>query len=527
MIIANASRALTIEIPNSNKHASPVVVAGKPQRTGPRKAIFFLSLMHHDLCSHVPPSLSFVHTKNLLSNTPYSRLGFFFFFSFHLFFTHASLLHPPTFQRFAFVMSTPFVRLSVANAVSLVRTAARPTLANMSLSRGATRLDLAKQLYHHQPRNRFTDQPLHSRPFTLTQSPLTFTPLIKSSSTPKALSHLQGQAIRGFSRRAWHGEPSHGHFQLQQQLRRYANNNNYNNNGRRRPFRFLFKWLTISSVIVAIPAVLVIGPPALSILALPLGIGAVVGGALVFTGSLLFFVLPILAVGGAVFFWTVSMPAAMTIKELDKIIKRDKKEHYPTAVSALGPDWEVEAAREDEFFHWTFPKGKYDLDRAHIRLAVLDPNDESGRKQRLFKFFGFVDKKSSSSFSSSSEDNAENRPGKDVIKSKGHFEFRNNGGGFEVEDLEIRRDGDHIEVEFQDDGEKLMKQKWLKKYVALGQVVDKAAAEIEQMQGVQLGEQVVLVRRKTDSFWNRFSIYGDIAPRIPFDRRWIHDVTDE
>ncbi|KAF9212093.1 hypothetical protein CPC16_010488 [Podila verticillata] len=432
-------------------------------------------------------------------------------------------------------MSAPLARLSVTNAVCLVRAAARPTVANMSFSRGISRLDLAKQLYHHHPQNRFTNQPLHSRPFTLTRLPFTLTPLIKSSPAPKALSHLQGQAIRGFSRRAWHGEPSPGHFQLQQQLRRYANkNNHYSSNGRRRPFRFLLKWLTISSVIVAIPAVFVFGPPALSILALPLGIVAVVGGALVFTGSLLFIVLPVLAVGGAAFFWTVSLPAAMTFKELDKIIKRDKKDHYSTALSALGPEWEVEAAREDEFFHWTFPKHKYDLDRAHIRLAVLDPNDESGRKQRLIKFFGFVDKKSSSY---SSEDKAEsrgtlfsnfeNRPGEDVIKSKGHFEFRNNGGGFEVEDLEIRRDGDHIEVEFRDDGAKLMKQKWLKKYVALGKVVDKAAAEIEQVQGVQLGEQVVLVRRNTDSFWNRLSIYGDIAPRIPFDRRWIHDVTDE
>ncbi|KAG0037101.1 hypothetical protein BGZ82_003170 [Podila clonocystis] len=345
-------------------------------------------------------------------------------------------------------------------------------------------------------------------------------------------SHLQGQAVRGFSRRAW-PEPSlgHRHLHLQQQLRRYVRNPNNNHNGKgRRPFRFLFKWLTISSLIVAIPAAFVFGAPALGILAIPLGVGAVVGGALVFTGSLLFVVLPVLALGGAAFFWTVSMPAAMTAKELNKIIKRDKKDHYPTAVSALGPEWAVEAAREDEYFHWTFPKHENDLDNARIRMAVFDPNDESGRKQRVFKFLEFVDKDSSSSSSSKSQVTilkGDNDGHGQVIKSKGNFEFRNNKDGFAVQDLEVRRDGDYIEVEFRDDGAKLMKQKWLKKYVALGKVVDRAATEIEQVQGVQLGEQVVLVRRKTDSFWNRFSIYGDIAPRVPFDRRWIRDVTDE
>ncbi|KAG0360793.1 hypothetical protein BG005_009873 [Podila minutissima] len=418
--------------------------------------------------------------------------------------------------------------VSVANAASLARAVTRPSLASMPFGRGTLRLDLAKQRYYHQPQNRRAIQPLLSS--TLSQSSLTLSKT--SSAAPKAFSHLQGQAIRGFSRRAWHGEPSLGHFQLQQQLRRYARNNiNFNNNGKgRRPFRFLFKWLTISSVIVAIPAMFVFGVPALGILVIPLGVGAVVGGALVFTGSLLFVVLPVLALGGAAFFWTVSMPAAMTAKELDKIIKRDMKDHYPTAVSALGPEWGVEAAREDEYFHWTFPKHENDLDKARIRMAVFDPNDESGRKQRMFKVLEYVDKDSSSSSFSKSRvtfkgDN-DNGHGQ-VIKSKGNFEFRNNNDGFAVQDLEVRRDGDYIEVEFRDDGAKLMKQKWLKKYVALGKVVDRAAAEIEQIQGMQLGDQVVLVRRKTDSFWNRFSIYGDIAPRIPFDRRWIHDVIDE
>ncbi|KAG0335994.1 hypothetical protein BG000_007036 [Podila horticola] len=423
--------------------------------------------------------------------------------------------------------TTPLARLlSVANAASLARVT-RPTLANMSFSRG-THLDLTKQFYHHQPQSRLANQPLHSNTFTLARSFLA--PLTKSSTLPKAFSHLQGQVIRGFSRRAWYGEPSRGHFQLQQQIRRYAKNSSNNNGKGRRPFRFLFKWLTISSVIVAIPAVLVFGAPAMGILAIPLGVGAVVGGALVFTGSLLFIVLPVFALGGAAFFWTVSMPVAMTAKELDKIIKRDKKDRYPTAVSALGSEWGIEAARDDEYFHWTFPKHENDLDQARIRMAVFDPNDDSGRKQRMFKFLEFVDKDSSLSSTSKSQaaiikGDSGNGHGQ-VIKSKGNFEFRNNGG-FAVQDLEVRRDRDHIEVEFRDDGAKLMKQKWLKKYVALGKIVDRAAAELEQVQGVQLGEQVVLVRRKTDSFWNRFSIYGDIAPRVPFDRRWIHDVTDE
>lgn len=86
----------------------------------------------------------------------------------------------------------------------------------------------------------------------------------------------------------------------------------------------------------------------------------------------------------------------------------------------------------------------------------------------------------------------------------------------------------------EDDGAKMMDQPWAKKYLALGQIVDRAASEMEAARpGMKLGEQVVLVHKNDkrrggdDSFWRRWSPYGDLSVRIPFDRTWVKDLSDE
>ena len=106
-----------------------------------------------------------------------------------------------------------------------------------------------------------------------------------------------------------------------------------------------------------------------------------------------------------------------------------------------------------------------------------------------------------------------------------------------LESLKIQRDGDHILVHMEEDGAKMMDQIWAKKYLALGQVVDRAASEMEAARpGMKLGEQVVLVHKNNsssngrhhndDSFWRRWSPYGDLSLRIPFDRTWVKDLSE-
>ncbi|KAG0343120.1 hypothetical protein BG004_005478 [Podila humilis] len=342
---------------------------------------------------------------------------------------------------------------------------------------------------------------------------------------------FHNQATRGFSsKRVPLGDFRLGLLQRQQhqQLRRYTKGNygSSSNNPvtKRRPFRFLFKWLTVSSAVVAIPAAFVFGPAALSILAIPLGVGVIVGSALVFSGGFLFIVLPGLAIASVAAFWTMSLPAAMLFRELDQIIKRDRKGHYTTALSALGSEWTVEASRPDEYFLWTFPKDESQLDKAEIRMAIFDPNDNSGRKQRMAKLFEFVDRDSKDDILTEVSEKGQAIK----LKNNSNVEYRNSSSNCDsTHNLEVRRVGDHVEIKLQDDGAKMMKQKWVSKYVELGKVVDRAASETEQMQGVTLGNQVVLVHRKaSDWHWDKFSIYGHLAPRIPFDRRWIHDVAD-
>ncbi|KAF9322927.1 hypothetical protein BGZ91_003949, partial [Linnemannia elongata] len=105
---------------------------------------------------------------------------------------------------------------------------------------------------------------------------------------------------------------------------------------------------------------------------------------------------------------------------------------------------------------------------------------------------------------------------KSSSSSKSHFEIRNNSNTIAVNNLSVIRQNDHFLIEIEDDGAKLLSQKWGKNEM-------EAATP-----GLKLGNQVVLVqRRRNDSFWDKISIHGDLALRIPIDRQWVHDVTDE
>ncbi|KAG0370590.1 hypothetical protein BC939DRAFT_434920 [Gamsiella multidivaricata] len=343
---------------------------------------------------------------------------------------------------------------------------------------------------------------------------------------------LHGHAIRRFSQRAnfWIGNNAakaclSRSRTIQQQLRSYAQ---YRVT-RRRPIRLIFKMMAASTALVAIPAILLFGAPIASIVFIPIAIGGIFGGAILLTGGILFFVLPVVAVGGALTFWLYAMPAAVTAKDLNKILKRAKSGETVSALSALGQDWELQRAKPDEWFRWEFPHNENSLDRISIRMAVFDPNDSSARKQRTMKWLDNIE-------TNVDENNIakwEVEAGEDgeivrrVTKSSKHFEVHNNSDKLDIESLYINRDNDHLIIEIKDDGEKLLKQKWGKKYLELAKVIDQAASELE-MEGHDLGEQVVLVRKdKGRSFWNKFSLGGDIALRIPFNRTWVHDVTDE
>ncbi|KAF9087603.1 hypothetical protein BGX23_007988 [Mortierella sp. AD031] len=283
--------------------------------------------------------------------------------------------------------------------------------------------------------------------------------------------------------------------------------------------------MVFSTALVAIPAILYLGAPMTTVIFVPIAVGGVVGGALLLTGSLLILILPIVAIGGAAYFLFIAVPASMTVRELNQTIKRSKKDEFATALEALGPDWEIQPARPDEWFHWTFPKTTGSLDKISMRMAVFDPNDHSERKVNTFKW---LDRIQDEVDGKEDENNVE----VNIIRkksSKGPSEIRNNSDTMWVENLSFVRENDHFVIEIEDNGANLLSHKWGKNYLELAKIVDRAATEMETADpSVKLGNQVVMVQKnRNDPFWQKFSILGDFALRIPVDRQWVHDVTDE
>ncbi|KAI1306759.1 hypothetical protein EDD11_004657 [Mortierella claussenii] len=292
----------------------------------------------------------------------------------------------------------------------------------------------------------------------------------------------------------------------------------------RRPFRFLFKAILVSTAVIAIPATLAFGFPAASFVFIPLVVGGLVGGMFLLTGGILFFVFPIVVFGSALTFSVCALPAAVNFKDLNQIVKgAENLKDDGAALEALGQGWEIQRANpKEEWFHWRFPKNDREVDKISVRMQVFDPEDQSNRKEKTIKWLDDMQR------DGKEDDNIRS------LSSSGrsNFQFRNNSDSSQasIQNLSINRENDHLLIQIEDDGAKLLNQKWSKKYLQLAQVVDKAATEMERRQsGLTLGNQIVLVRRKEyqHSFWNKFSLLGDIALRIPFDRTWIHDVSDD
>ncbi|KAF9286525.1 hypothetical protein BGZ88_009036 [Linnemannia elongata] len=404
--------------------------------------------------------------------------------------------------------------VSLANAAKILRISS-PSLTNTARIARTTTTPLQESLFAR-----------HNLTKTFSQSQTRFFSSTSSSRLTAALG-LQGHATRGFAKQSpffARGATGLRSNALQQQTRAFSKNHSK----KRRPFRFLWRVMVISTAIVALPAILIFGAPVASLILVPVAVGGIVGGALLLTGSLLFLVLPIVAVGGVTAFWFISMPASMTVRELNQIIKRSKKDDYSTALGALGSDWEVQRARSDEWFKWTFPSTEGALDKINIRMGVFDPNDHSERKENTFKWIDRIHEYGDEEEEDNSNTSSKHHK-KSSSSSKSHFEIRNNSNTIAVNNLSVIRQNDHFLIEIEDDGAKLLSQKWGKKFVQLAQIVDRAASEMEAATpGLKLGNQVVLVqRRRNDSFWDKISIHGDLALRIPIDRQWVHDVTDE
>ncbi|KAG0034247.1 hypothetical protein BGZ81_005594 [Podila clonocystis] len=447
------------------------------------------------------------------------------------------------------MFTNPIARLvSLPSATRMLRTL--PKRAFSGTARATTSGFFANNNFAASPAHRFTankavQEPVSSRFFSSSTapnrftSPRTSTPFTSSSvfsrtATKTASPHVQGQAIRtyykgaeegadkatsehlrrGWFRCGWHrhqhrlDHEAH-HRQMREYWSRCGTRHHYHHmRHQRRPF--IRRMVILSTLFVAVPAVVAFDAPYSTLIMVPLA----VGGGLLLTRSLLFFVLPVAIVGGATAFCVVTMPAVMTVKDLKKILKRSEQGDFVSALNALGPNWTVQAAKSDEWFRWTFPETvsknsdkPVALDKVDIRLGVFDPKDQSEIKQRVFKLLDGV--KDSDDFK---------RCRKDSKCSK----FEN------IENLQVRRDENHIVITMEDNGEKIMEQEWAKKYLELGQIVDRAASELEARQpGKKLGEQVVLVRKNKDSFWSRISPYGDLSLRIPFNRTWVHDLSDE
>ncbi|KAF9125137.1 hypothetical protein BGW39_007640 [Mortierella sp. 14UC] len=498
--------------------------------------------------------------------------------------------------------SSPMARLvSVTNATRLLRTLPKRTFTSPSAASSST-AKFKNGFNSSSPHNRFaasanasaanpSSTPLsrfaaqkfqqQQQPRYFSSSPFATTPSSTAAAASKS-TLKQGQTVRNYSHHSWHGEKHEGrragwfggrfgrHRQsdeaalgkaaglngpkLEAELRRHIrdtwhygcrrgyHHHSFHQHRRYRPRRFLFRMMVLSTVLVAVPMVMIFDAPCNTLVYVPLTVGGA-GLALMLTGRLLYIFLPILAIGGAGMFWATTMPAANTIKDLQKILQRDENagsngRYTPTALSALGADWEVQPARPDEWFRWTFPttttsspiksSDKPDatsLDKLSVRMAILDPHDQSEHKLKTMKFLDKLQDKKDMSHKMKRhfKDYADSHPN--------HHEC-----GRMLESLQVQRDGDHILVQMEDDGSKMMDQPWAKKYLALGQIVDRAASEMEAARpGMKLGEQVVLVHKnshgrrgdKEDSFWRRWSPYGDLSLRIPFDRTWVRDLSDE
>ncbi|KAG0064207.1 hypothetical protein BGZ90_002312 [Linnemannia elongata] len=452
--------------------------------------------------------------------------------------------------------SNPMARLvSVANATRLLRTLPKRSFASTSPSATSAKFNSffnSSSSFNRfaantpssastTPLSRFAAQSSQKfqQPRFFSSSPLG--PSAAISKVPKSPSPLkQGQSVRNYSHHSWHGEPHEGRraawfgrfgrhhrggdaaaaaaagkaaaglhgAKIEAEVHRHIRDSwNYGcrrgyhhhhfHQRRYRPRRFLFRMMVLSTVLVAVPMVMIFDAPCNTLVYVPLTVGGA-GLALMLTGRLLYIALPIFAIGGAAMFWATTMPAANTVKDLKKILERDEKSN--------GNGDKPDAAS---------------LDKLSVRMAILDPHDQSERKAKTMKFLDkFQDKEVSSKM---------RRHFKDHADSDSHHRECSRM----LESLKVQRDGDHILVQMEDDGAKMMDQPWAKKYLALGQIVDRAASEMEAARpGMKLGDQVVLVhkidkrRGGEDSFWRRWSPYGDLSVRIPFDRTWVKDLSD-
>ncbi|KAF9433126.1 hypothetical protein BGZ76_009850 [Entomortierella beljakovae] len=374
-----------------------------------------------------------------------------------------------------------------------------------------------------------------SRFFSSSNSPKSAfggSPFVKAASTNTS-PFAQGQAVRNFSRRAWRAEQDAAHEagrvywkglhdRIQSDVGRHSedywmrcggfrgyHHHHHRHMRRRGPKRFLWRMMVLSTVFVAAPAVAFCDAPYKTLVLVPLTVFGV-GAALMLTGKLMFVVLPVVAAGGAIAFWVTVMPSASTANDLKKILKRQERSgQFETATNILGPNWEIQTAKSNEWFRWAFPEqgDKKQLDKVDIRMTVFNPNDHSDRKERSLEL---LDR-----FKLDRMDEIKSK-----CKKHPDYDIPNS--------LKIKRDGDQFLIQLEEDGEKLMGQTMAKKYLALGRVVDKAAKEMEAAQpGLKLGDQVVLVHKNNrDSFWSCWSPYGDLSLRIPFNRTWVNDLSE-
>ncbi|KAG0243987.1 hypothetical protein BGX31_010022 [Mortierella sp. GBA43] len=437
--------------------------------------------------------------------------------------------------------------LSIANAKRLAHTASRQAFTGFfthsSNEAIAARYSIGR--FAQQPQ-----QPLSSRFFSSSSNSSArhgfysspSTPFARASTTINPSPFVQGQGIRGFSRRAWKAEHesfkqvAHDYWQSHRAAHenfhknihacwgRYGSSrgfhHHYHHMHRRRPMRLVFRMAVLSTLLVAVPAVIVFDAPNDTLVKVPLGVfGA--GVALVLAGRLVFIALPVLAVGGAVMFWTTCTPAIGMVKDVKKLLKREEKaDRYTTALGVLGSEWEIQKAQPNEWFHWTFPErgDKKQLDKIDIRMSVFDTKDHRYSKKKALELLDSCE--SMGSMVDVMENNCKYSKDKD----------KNDICGI-LKSLKIKHDDTQVVIQMEEDGEKVMEQKFAKKYLALGRIVDRAAKEMEATHpGLNLGEQVVLVHKNRDlkdSWGGQWSPSSGLTLRIPFNRTWVNDLSEE
>ncbi|KAF9939917.1 hypothetical protein BGZ65_009007, partial [Modicella reniformis] len=288
------------------------------------------------------------------------------------------------------------------------------TLAAHSQEIFAARCNIAKTFAQQQQSysSLFSTSACHLYPSSSSLTSAEFWHLPSRSSFHRAAFLTRSSFIKEF--------PPHSRAAFQQQCRAYSR---YPVK-KRGSLRFLFKTTAIATAFVAIPTFLIFGLPGASFIFVPIVVGGMVGGTILFTGGLFLIVFPIVVLGGALTLWLYAVPAIVVDRELNKILKRAQNQDF----------------------------NEKSTGRVNIQMAMFDSTDHSTTYQWSDSTGNDV-----TDHGNNTEVVVDNENGGIVKRSErsstGRFEISNSSNSFSTGNLKVVRENGHVRIEIEDDGD--------------------------------------------------------------------------